>query len=81
MSLPALKIWNLGKKTKGKRRKVLKKAKDLRKRKESGVENQEYFDIEQEHGLTEENIADAGKEKKSKNCKKEKQVKKKRKKH
>ncbi|GFI03262.1 glutathione-regulated potassium-efflux system protein KefB [Lachnospiraceae bacterium] len=48
---------------------------------ESGVENQEYFDIEQEHGLTEENIADAGKEKKSKNCKKEKQVKKKRKKH
>ena len=48
---------------------------------ESGVENQEYFDIELEHGLAEENVVDVGKEKKSKNCKKAKQVKKKRKKH
>ena len=46
---------------------------------ESGVENQEYFDIEQEHESAEENIEDAGSEKKSKNCKKIKQ--KKRKKH
>lgn len=46
---------------------------------ESGVENQEYFDIE--HELTEENAVDVGREKKSKNCKKAKQTKKKRKKH